>query len=245
MKIKYAHQEIGGKRRKVRANLVNHSSNITGGEIKRISNLDLKLLFEQYDTHFLKGYFSKQFKGELQFSLSNRMTKSAGKTQSPRNIKELSPEQEQYEIKIGTGFIFNYGHLEREKKVNGLQSRDALDALQLVFEHEICHLVELHCCKESSCSRDRFKTLAFNLFGHTEIYHHLPTTNEIAAVKYGFAPGVPVRFVAEGKLYRGIIHRINKRATVMVPAPEGVYQDTQGNKYNKWYVPLPALEITE
>ncbi len=245
MQLNYTQQEIHKKRSLVRMLLISSSANIKDGEINRISRLDLELLFQFYDSVFLNNYFSQQFKGTILFSLSSRMTRSAGMTCSPKNLHALSPEQERYEIKIGARFLFNYGQLERDKKVNGIQCRDPLDALQLVFEHEICHLIELHCCRKSSCRNKRFISLAFQLFGHTEGYHHLPTGKEIAAVKYGFRPGMNVRFEYEGIYLNGFIQRITQRATVMVPHEQGDYQDQQGNRYAKYYVPVTELETIE
>lgn len=242
LQLKYSPPEIIQKRAAVGRYTLQNSPTITGTEITRISGQDLELLFQLYDHHFLQGYFSRQFAGTVRFSLSSRMTRSAGKTHFPKNLGQLKPHQEEYEIRIGVAFLFNFGQLAREKTVNGIQAANALEALQLVFEHEICHLVELHCCRESSCRRERFKTIAFSLFGHNDSYHHLPTEREIAAVQYGFVPGMSVRFRHQGALLSGFIHRINKRATVMVPDKQGEYQDQAGTRYAKWYVPLDELE---
>jgi len=242
MKIAFTVEEITRKRETVRQDFIKKSPLISGGEIKRISGWDLELLFQLYDAYFLSHFFSRYFKGKVFFSLSTRMTKSAGKTQSPRNLAELSPEQEEYQIKMGADFFFNYGLLERDKEVNGIKTRDALDALQLVFEHELCHLVELHCCGTSSCHQKRFKDLAFALFRHQGGYHHLPTGREIAADRFGLTTGAEVLFQHDGVLLRGFIYNINKRATVMVPDEEGAYKDQKGVRYEKWYVPLAELE---
>ena len=212
------------------------SANISGGMITRLSNRDLVLLFELYDSVFLEGFFKENFRGKLTFSLSRRMSKSAGKVISPGNLAHLRPEQECYELRLSIDFFFNYAALEREKVVNGIASRDALEALQLVFEHELCHLLELHLFKRSSCRGNRFKQIAANLFGHTESYHHLPTVREIAGEKYGLSVGDTVRFMLEGRLLEGVISRITKRATVMVRDKKGDYRDQQGHRYSKWYV---------
>ncbi len=241
IKLKYTNQAIYNKRAEIRAGFLDRSQNIHDGKITRLSNLDLEILFQLYDAFFLRSYFAEQFKGTLRFTLSTRMTRSAGMIHSPRNLPSLRPEEEHYEIKIGTGFLFNYSQLERDKRVNGIISRDSLEALQLVLEHEICHLVELHTCKTSSCRRQPFKSLALQLFAHTEGHHHLPTGKEIAAVRDGFLPGMKVRFQHGGVTYSGVIYRITQRATVMVPQPRGDFQDSRGNRYEKYYVPLAEL----
>jgi hypothetical protein len=50
-----------------------------------------------------------------------------------------------------------------------------------------------------------------------------------------------VRFNHEGRSYRGVVNRITRRASVLVPSPEGIaYSD--GRKYLRFYVPLESLE---
>lgn len=242
LELQYTPRQIKSKRAELRNQLIAESPRITGGALERIANADLALLFQFYDAEFFKNSFEQCFTGKLTFSLSTRMTRAAGKTQYSRNVAVLPAEQQEYEIKIGIPFFFNYNQLHREKTVNGIKTKDALDALQLVFEHEIVHLVELLCFNKSSCSKERFKTLARHYFGHTESYHQLPTYAEIAAGRYGFTAGSWVCFSYEGEKYKGVISRINKRATVMVPERSGAYQDRQGQCYSKWYVPLAELE---
>ena len=131
--------------------------------------------------------------------------------------------------------------MEREKIVSGINTKDSLEAFQIVFEHELCHLLELHIYKESSCKKHRFKTMVYKLFAHTEVSHQLPSQKEIISEKYGLIIGQSVSFLSEGKKYSGFIHKINKRATVMVLDKKGTYRDAPGNKYSKWYVSFEQL----
>ena len=238
----YPQQQISARREEVRRELLQKSPHLSGGHITRIFQSDLKLLFELYDRIFFRNYFRDHFTGQLLFSLSTRMTRNAGMTVYPRNLSSLSPQEERYDLRISLVLLFSYEKLERDKVVNGIKTRDSLEALQLVFEHELCHLIELHCFKESSCRQERFQSLAFNLFGHTESCHRLPLMPEIATAKYGLSVGDRVSFQAEGKIYDGIICRITRRATVMVPDASGAYQDRAGTRYCKFYVPLAMLK---
>jgi len=240
--LHYPPSQIMARREEVRRELLRQSPHLSGGRITRIFQSDLKLLFELYDRFFFRNYFRDHFTGQLRFSLSTRMTKSAGMTLYPRNLDKLSPQEERYELRISAVLLFNYERLERDKVVNGINTRDSLEALQLVFEHELCHLIELHCFKESSCRQERFQSLAFNLFGHTESCHRLPLMSEIATAKYGLSIGDQVSFQAEGKTFLGFIRRINRRATVMVPDARGIYRDRAGKRYSKYYVPLSLLK---
>ncbi len=225
----------------MRRGLLEKSAHITGGSITNIYRSDLALLFGLYDQIFFQSYFRDHFAGKLLFSLSPRMTRSAGKIIYPKNLKALTPEEERYELRISVILLFSYESLPRDKVVNGIKTADSLEALQLVFEHELCHLIELHCFKESSCRRPRFQTLAFNIFGHTDSCHQLPVTAEIGREKYGISVGDEVSFLIDGEKYSGVISRITRRATVMVPHKSGDFQDREGKRYCKYYVPLSML----
>ncbi|HSW67014.1 MAG TPA: hypothetical protein VLH16_00375, partial [Bacteroidales bacterium] len=215
--IAYPPTEIGRMRAAVRDQFINRSKNIDTGEIKQISPADLSLLFNIYDSTFFNSYFQNGFTGVLTFALSTRMTRNAGKISYSRPDHKEEPQQENYKITMGIDFFFQYYQLNRDKIVNGVKTGDALEAFQLVFEHELCHLLELHCFKRTSCRQKRFGTLAANIFGHIKSYHQLPTNQEIASVNYGFQIGDKVRFVYDLKEYTGVITRITKRATVMAP----------------------------
>lgn len=240
--LQYLPEEILEKREAVRRALLQRSSWITDGRISMIHQSDLALLFDLYDQIFFHRYFRDHFRGKISFSLSSQMTKSAGKLLYQKDLPALSPGKERYELRISALLLFNYGSLKRDKVVNGIRTRDSLEALQLVFEHEICHLIELRCFKKSSCSQARFQTLAFNIFGHRGSTHQLPAIAEIGRERYGLAVGDWVNFQFEGERLSGVINRITKRATVMVPSKNGDFQDQEGKRYRKYYVALSLLE---
>ncbi|HOL17572.1 MAG TPA: hypothetical protein PLY40_04720 [Bacillota bacterium] len=235
-------REAERKREAVRSSFIAASPRVNGGAITGMAVSDLQLLFSLYDAIFFNSYFTGSFAGSITFSLSTRMSRSAGKIIYPRNLKGLPPDQEKYELRLGLTLFFDYYRLSREKKVNGIYTRDALEAFLLVFEHELCHLIELHLFRQSNCQKQRFKSLAYNLFGHTESYHQLPTSREIAAEQFNLNIGDRVAFTVENHNLEGIINNINKRATVMVPDHNGDYRDARGRRYTKWYVPLPSLK---
>jgi hypothetical protein len=234
--------EIVNKRAEISKLLIQKSANIKNGTISTISTADLKLMFELYDQIFFGSWFKRNFKGKLKFSLSRRMTKSAGLTLCPKNIDKIKPEELVVEIRIGVDFFFHYGLIEGSETVCGIKTNSSLEALQLVFEHELCHAIEFILFKESNCSGARFKVIANNLFGHTESYHELPTYKQIAKQKFSLNIGDTVSFTFNGKRLQGILYNINKRATVMVRDKDGPLADKQGNRYSKYYVPLTFLE---
>lgn len=242
LQLQYPEAEIKKKREKVRRGLLSDSKNISGGKITSMAQSDLVLFFKLYDEIFLDNYFRDNFEGKLSFKLSTRMTSNAGKIVSPKNLKSLTPDKEHHEIRIGIDFFFSYYDLNRDKKVNGIITKDSLEAFQLVFEHELCHLIELHFFRESNCKKPGFAEISYNLFGHTATYHMLPTAGELAAEKYGFNAGDEVSFNHEGKIVKGFISRINKRVTVMVPDNNGSYKNKSGERFSKWYVPFSSLK---
>ena len=205
--------------------------------------MDLKILFYLYDEEFFNNYFSESFKGTLIFSLSTRMTSAAGKTIYSRKIKLLHEEEETYEIRMGIKFFYQYYKVERDKIVSGINTKDSLEAFQIVFEHELCHLIELHLYKESSCKKIRFKTMVNCIFAHTDVVHQLPSQKEIISKDYGLNIGQKVSFISDSIKYNGIIYKINKRATVMVKDSKGTYRDKNGNTYSKWYVHFGQLNF--
>jgi hypothetical protein len=234
-------EDILKKREQIAERLLSKSSCLKGDAITLISTQDLELLYELYDTTFFNNLISRSFDGKFKFSLSKRMTKSAGMTICPKNIGKLESEDIWIEIRIGVDFFYHYSHLEGKKMVGGYEARSAVEALLLVFEHELCHAIEFMIFHKSSCSKERFKTIAYHLFHHTESSHTLPTYKKIAQQKLGLNIGDKVTFDFEDRKLKGILYNINKRATVMVRDNNGRMVDRNGNRYAKYYVPIKLL----
>ncbi|TCT14930.1 hypothetical protein EDC18_10480 [Natranaerovirga pectinivora] len=241
LNITYNESNITEKRKKVASKFFLESLNIRTPNINKLSNDDIRILFDFYDKIFFESWFKKHFKGQLLFSLSNRMTKSAGLTMCPKNISVIKAEDVTIEIRIGVNFFLKYNALKSEKSVCGIKTNNSFEALQLVFEHELCHVIEFLCFYKSSCKGQRFKELAFNLFGHTSSYHQLPTNREIVGKSLGLHLGDMVSFTFEGYKKTGVIYRINKNATVMVKDTKGQFVDNNGSRYSKYYVPVNLL----
>ena len=239
--IRYTEEEIKYKRHQVAEYLLARSIHVKGANLTAISDRDLQLLFEGYDKVFFANWFKEFFPGILQFSFSRRMTKSAGKTYYPRDADPANPESLVMQVKISIDLIFAYGKLEEANQVGGLSAQNRLEALQLVLEHELVHVIEFIEFHNSSCKGKRFETIAHNLFGHTESYHRLPTNQQIARQKLGLAVGDSVSFSFQGRIMKGILNAIHKRGVVMVPDKQGAYVDRRGQRYTKYYVPLKML----
>ncbi len=240
--LKYDDKTTHDKRIAVRNALCEHSQNIKNGDFKVLHEKDLWILFHLYDEIFFEDYFKRSFEGKLTLTLSRQMTRSAGITRTPKNIAKLPPKEQQFEIKISLDFLFTYYFTSREKFVNGIATKDPLDVLILVFEHELCHVIEFLFFFKSSCRGKRYKEIAFNIFGHTDNHHNMPTMPELSFLKYGFKPTDCVQFTHEGKELTGIISSIKKRAIVMVEDKKGTYYNKSGKRFAKYTVPLSQLK---
>jgi len=240
--LKYNEESVRAKRKLIADKLKSESETIKSDRIEVISNYDLRLLYEFYDEIFFDKWFLNNFKGLFRFSLSRRMTKSAGITKCPKNVKQIPDCQIVIEICIGVDFFFKYDYLEGNKNTCGIESQNSLEALQIIFEHELLHALEFLLYHKSDCKKGIFKETAKNMFGHTQSHHQLPTNHEIIAKKYDIKIGDKVRFMFDNTRLTGIVNNINRRATVLVLNPDGKLVDKYGNKYKKYLVPAQYLQ---
>lgn len=232
----YTTREIKEKTHTIYNQVLKQSDTIESGNFTSIAVSDVRLLFTLYDERFFHGFFAENYQGRVQFRLSQRMTKAAGKTEHLRGTDD-------FVIVLSTHLLFQTFHdVTRDIRVNGIVCHDRLQAMMRVFEHEIIHLIEHILFDSSSCSRPYFQRLAHNIFGHTDVTHRLITTEEIADKKFDLHVGDAVSFEYDAQVYEGVISRITKRATVMVKDPQGPFSDCQGNRYVKFYVPLRRLK---
>lgn len=200
-------------------------------------------LFSLYDTYFFHSKLSTLFQNSLCFSTSNRMSSAGGKTIYKKNKNNVT-----FEIRISIKILNNFYKTSSEKRVSGIIVNDPLDALQIILEHEICHLIEFYYFGNSNCKGPRFKKLSMDIFNHKTIYHELPTDKKIAITKQlknSISVGDNVVFTFKTKVYTGIVSNITKRATVMVKDNKGMFSDKFGQRFTKWYVPLNNLEKKE
>ncbi|MEW6490746.1 MAG: SprT-like family protein [Thermodesulfobacteriota bacterium] len=242
----FAPEEIRRRAEGIRTALAQRSGRLGEGNFRALAVGDLGLLFAEYDQAFFGGALTRTLGAasdparRLRFRLAPRMTRAGGKTFQFRPARPGGPPS--YEIAVSTHLLFSNFHAgHRRVEVNGLRCRDRLDALQRIFEHELVHLAELLAYGKSSCRASGFRELARRLFGHTEATHGLVTPSERARDLHGLRVGDRVAFPFHGRRTAGVLNRVTKRATVLVEDPRGApYSD--GKRYRKYYVPLPALE---
>jgi len=229
--------------------MVENSMVLTSLNFKQISISDLELMFDFYDRMFMNGMVAKELtrqKTPLRFRLSSRMTSKGGKVVCfmHRGNKTGFPRRSvSFELVISSALLFQTfcDPINRQIKVNGKTCCDRLDALQLIFEHELIHLAENLAFGNSSCNENRFRSIALRFFGHTETNHDLVSFPERAQAVFKIKCGDKVSFSFDSYELSGFVNRITKRATVLVENGDGAtYSD--GKKYLKYYVPLEHLK---
>lgn len=243
--LKYDLNTINSKREYIKKNLFTQSRFVKSEDFTSISDRDLYILYNLYDDIFLDSWLKNNFKGKIKLTLSRQLTRAAGNTKTKKNIAMIKPEDIEFEIKISLNHLINFDKTDRDKYVGGIKVNNKLDSLMLVFEHELCHVIEFLIYKKSNCSKQPFKSLISDLFGQSESHHKLVTTREANFSQYGLVPGDWVSFEYAGDELTGFINKINKRATVMSPSQHGKYVDKSGQHYTKYYIPLSCLTKKE
>ncbi|NQV27027.1 MAG: hypothetical protein HQ518_21980 [Rhodopirellula sp.] len=227
------------------SSLLAESRWIREANFKSIHSQDLEFLFAKYDETFFDGLLSDTIQrsgSPISFRVSKRMTKVGGTTTRYRMSRGPGPRSS-YEIAISSTLLFStFYDIDRPVNVTGVECKDRVECLQRIFEHELIHLAEMLIWDDSSCSRQRFQSLAFQFFSHTEATHQLITPRERASEKFGIRTGDKVRFRVDSASYEGFVNRITKRATVLVEDDcSPLYSD--GKRYAKFYVPIAQLEL--
>lgn len=229
------------ERNNLKRSFLLQSKNILNEKYIDVSPDDLKLLFLLYDKIFFDNYFGKKSDLKFKFSVSKRMTKAAGKTIWQKNFLSI-PENERFiEIRVSSHLLELYALSEDTKCVNGIIANDKLEALMLIMEHEMCHVMEISLYGNTNCKKDRFKKIASKTFGHTNSYHQLPTNAETYKDLYKISIGDTVEFEFKKSTLKGIIYSINKLVAVLVLDNDGIYIDKLGKRYSKFYVSAQNL----
>lgn len=233
------------KLKKIGEKILNESNYMDAENFTVFHPQDLERMVQEYDQQFLGGACYTALEGRpLKFRLAPRLTRAGGLTTwKKRQSRRTGRIWEEFEISISSHLLFQtFRDEDREVKVVGLACGSRLEAMQRIVEHELIHLCEKLAWNESSCKRQRFQAIAARLFGHLQHTHELVTTAEVARTVHGIRPGCKAAFEIEGRSLQGIVNKITKRATVLVPDPDGrPYSD--GCRYTRYYVPLGLLTV--
>lgn len=203
--------------------------------VSSIRKQTLAQMLRLYDQLFFSGFLCQAY-GQIDVTLSQRLTSSAGKFMYMRGG---ASRLKHAEIRMSGDFLFR---LTRGPfLLNGLSVATPQEAFLVVFEHELCHAAE-NALFGSTGHSSRFLSLAHGLFGHTDTRHSLPTRRQDAAME-GLVVGAKVCFYAQGGVLNGIVTYVGKTATVMVEDRRGAYRDRAGKRYAKYRVPLEHLTV--
>jgi len=242
-KLGYSDRDIELKRELIKEKLKTGSPHITSDNFEVVKDSDLCKLFMFYNECFLENKFSIEFIDGIVFKFTRRLKRSGGITKIFQSNKDKSVR---YEIHINLDMIFEFSYSGESRHACGVEVNSSMDALLAIFEHEICHVLEHVVYGSTSCKKERFKDMAVRLFGHGESTHGLMTAQEKLSKEYGLKVGDRVSFEFEGKIYRGMIGRITKRATVYVEDKKGGFvSKDDGKRYGKFLIPLGHLKKTE
>lgn len=243
--------EIANRRRLIAERVLRESTALREVNFRTINSRDLFELYIHYDDLFFNGELARILDRpdhRLDFRLSSRMTSTGGMTTFHRTggrhrsgrISGNTPETRHFEIAISTTLLFNSPFDKHSLKVGGLVTRNRLDALQRIFEHELVHLLEMMLWDDSSCAQPRFRSIVKRFFSHVESNHQLLTPEETARSEYGIERGARVQFHYRGALLKGFVNRVNRRATVLVRDDSGeLFNDNL--RYRRFYVPVERL----
>lgn len=234
--------DIDERRASIRAHVLQHSRVIQQANFLRYYDGDLGLLFDHYDRLFFANTITDRLKRDrlnyptLRFS--GRLRSAGGRTTRTRHRDGTIT----YGIEIATHILADNfkDAAHRSVEVSGIACTDRLHALMFIFEHEMLHLYEFLFTSKSNCKAKPFRQLASHLFGHRASVHTMITAREKTWQSTTLRPRDRVEFTFEGQVLRGIINRINRRATVLVENPRG-RKYTDGKRYVSYYVAIPHL----
>ncbi len=235
-------EEILSRRQRIYDQALRSSHYLDAGNFTAVHSSDLRRLFNLYNRLFFRGLLRTGLAGTpLDFRMSNRMTRSGGKT--AWHTRQHDRRNLRYEISVSTALLFQCFTDKDHRRITvvGLTCRDRLEALQGVMEHEVVHLAEMLAWGGTSCASERFQSIAARILGHQAHTHTLITSDERALAAYGIQRGDRVRFEYDGQRYTGMVRRITRRATVLVRNHQGV-EYTDGHRYETFYVPLEQLQ---
>ena len=238
---KFTADQIAEYQREIHEQTLVLSRTIDRPNFSRVGRDDLSRMIRMYDERFFGGKILPIAMAEgLQFGLSSRMTRIAGKMVTHYPAGHDGPRK--FELTLSTTLLFQtFEDLDRPVEVTGRKCRDRLEAMQRVAEHEFVHLIEMLIWNDGNCNEARFQSIARRYFAHTDYRHDLITQRERAARKFNIRVGDDVRFAHEGRYLIGRVNRITRRATVLVPDESGE-PFSDGGRYLRFYVPLEKLQ---
>ena len=182
--------------------------------------------FELIDTYYLNQYIRNKLKFieyNIQFEVSNKMTRSAG-------IEKTNTKDKLFTITISE-HINNI--LNDKRMCNGLLCHGSIDCLLVVMQHEMTHvIVELIKYEKGITTRvgyyaphgQLFTDLVLKHFGHTKNTHQLFDTDDSPKIeKKDVKIGQIVSFPFKQQMLRGQIIKLNPKRVKIKISDDSVY----------------------
>ena len=210
------------KRNKIKAQILAHNFN-NCPNFTQLSVKNLHYLYQLYDFEFFNNKLNHHLlltNGLLLFDISDRMTKTAGKCKSIKELHSSGISTSTYSIKISTAIILDtFVSKNSPLACNGLLCKDRIDCLMIVFEHELMHFVirsNINISEPSAIYSSHgklFKQLVYAYFNHTGVTHGLL---DIIVDKGQFKIGDSVKFtLSKQGLITGTIKKLNPKRAVI------------------------------
>jgi hypothetical protein len=207
--------------------------------MKHITPNDIKQTFYLFD----EVYFNKELTQYLKttgqnitFQSSDKLTASAGMCKKCKSV---------YQIVMSNAIITNlFNKGEKTLALGGLKCVSRLDCYINIFEHEMIHFIMYLYCPElmgRSGHSPEFKTLVYNLFGHTKTSHSLlmgdieENKKKLLQVKEQIKIGDHVRYAKNRErsaFGEGKVLKLNPKFIIIL--------DFEENR--KWRAPYMAVE---
>jgi len=245
LKKKYSPKVIEKKRIAIAKRFIGSVKHIKSSQLEQLKDSDLQRLAMLYDEVFFDNCLKHYSHIEHKYYFSKKLKKSGGLTRI--SIEQSNQTKEKriktIEIRINVNMVFDYKFTNEDRYACGILVESSLEALMVILEHELCHVIEFIAYGKSEDKGKVFQKLTHSLFGHKEFTHSLMTETEKNIRMYTVMVGDTVKLSLNGRLGSGIVQKIeHQRATVLVYDPDGRYVIEQnGRRCSKYVVPVKGL----
>lgn len=175
LRTQYTHKNISRTRKEIHRKMIKRT-NGKANSVKTMNIGDIQAMYKLYDHYFFDGVVDKFLNkpGKIKYILEFEF----GNTTHIGGICSKSVRGTQCSLKITLSKkaltnVFKDKSSATTEVVNGIVCRDQLECMQLIFEHELIHMIIGVWCdsKKGESHGKKFKTLANNIFGHTDFRH--------------------------------------------------------------------------
>ena len=189
---------------------------------------DLRYLFDLYDSRYFSGHLSKHF--DVKFSFSVKISRAPGILRYGNGRSEIM-------FLFSTPMIFEaYDEKASNYTIRGVTYKDPSEVVMSILEHEIAHIVEYVMHGATNCTKEKYRKIAFDLFGHIDSEEVIKADLRKKQLSQSFKIGDEVIFPYFTKTFRGTITNIRTKVTVEVSS---VYST------KKYYVSFDVLKPVE